>query len=72
MARGLNTIGLFLAAVFVGMVSVQVAVMAILAYGVLNTSGGMFARKSMSVGLVHIGYWLICMALIKFVHYLLG
>jgi len=64
LAMGLNTLGLFLAAIFVGAMPVGVSILAILAYGVLNTSGGLFAGKSVTVGLVHIGYWLVGMVLI--------
>jgi hypothetical protein len=71
-AMGLNTLGLFLAAIFVGAVSMPVAICAILAYGVLNTSGGMFAGKSMNVGLIHIGYWLVGMFVITIVHSVIG
>ncbi len=64
LAMGLNTLGLFLAAILIGAVPVGVSILAILAYGVLNTSGGIFAGKSMNVGIIHIGYWLVGMCLV--------
>ena len=72
LAMGLNTLGLFLAAVFVGFVPMSTAVLAILAYGVLNMSGGLFAGKSVTVGLIHIGYWLAGLVIITIVHAFLG
>ncbi len=63
-----NTLGLFLAVIFVGSVPTSVAILAILAYGALNTAGGVFAGKSMNVGLIHIGYWLVGMVIITMVH----
>ncbi len=64
LAMGLNTLGLLLAAIFVGAMPVGASILAILAYGVLNTSGGLFAGKTATVGLMHIGYWLVGMILV--------
>ncbi len=72
LAMGLNTLGLFLAAILIGAVPASVAILAILAYGVLNTSGGLFAGKSASVGVIHIGYWLVGMVLVTLAHSVLG
>ena len=74
MALGMvfNVIGLFLAAIFVGGVGLSVAILAILAYGASNTAGGVFAGKSMNVGLVHIGYWIVGAIIIAVVHAILG
>lgn len=72
LAMGLNTVGLLLAAIFVTSVSIPTAILAILAYGVLNTSGGLFAGKSASVGLMHIGYWLAGLVIITVVCSFLG
>ena len=71
-AMGANTVGLLLAAIFVGGVGTSTAILAILAYGALNTAGGLFAGKSLSVGLIHIGYWLVGMVIISVVHGFLG
>ena len=72
LAMAMNTIGLFLAAIFVGGVGASTAILAILAYGALNTAGGLFAGKSVNVGLIHTGYWLVGMILITIVHAFLG
>ncbi|MEL6571646.1 MAG: DUF1761 domain-containing protein [Pseudomonadota bacterium] len=64
LAMGLNTLGLFLAAILIGGVPVGVSILAIVAYGVLNTSGGLFAGKAAQVGVIHIGYWLAGMVLV--------
>ncbi len=72
LAMGLNTLGLFLAAILIGGVSTSVALLAILAYGVLNTSGGLFAGKTASVGLIHIGYWIAGLVLVTLSHAILG
>ena len=66
-----NTIGLLLAAIFVGAVSMPVAILAILAYGALNTAGGLFAGKALNVGLIHIGYWIVGMILVTIAHSIL-
>ena len=72
LAMGANTLGLLLAAIFVGGVGLSVAILAILTYGALNTAGGVFAGKSVNVGLMHIGYWLVCAVLTAILHAILG
>ena len=72
LAMGLNTLGLLLAAIFVSSVAIPTAILAILAYRVLNTSGGLFAGKTASVGLMHIGYWLTGLVIITVVGSFLG
>ncbi len=72
LAMGMNTLGLFLAAIFVGGVGLSASILAILAYGALNTAGGLFAGKSVNVGLMHIGYWLVGAIIITLVHTVLG
>ena len=72
LAMGANTLGLLLAAIFVGGVGLSVAILAILAYGALNTAGNLFAGKSVNVGLIHIGYWLVGAVIITIIHAILG
>ena len=72
LGMAMNSLGLFLAAIFVGSVGPSVAILPILAYGALNTAGGLFAGKSVSVGLIHTGYWLVGMILITIVHAILS
>ncbi|AKS46907.1 Protein of unknown function [Octadecabacter temperatus] len=72
LAMGMNTLGLFLAAIFVGGVGFSASILAILAYGALNTAGGLFAGKSVNVGLMHTGYWLVGAIIITLVHAILG
>ena len=72
MAMGMNTLGLLLAAIFVGGIGLSASILAILAYGALNTAGGLFAGKSVNVGLIHIGYWLVGAVIITIVHAVLG
>ena len=72
LAMGLNTLGLLLAAIFVGAMPTGAAILAILAYGALNTSGGLFAKLSANVGMIHVGYWLAGLIIIKVVHAILG
>lgn len=72
LGMAMNSLGLFLAAIFVGHVGVGTATLAILAYGALNTAGGIFAGKSASVGAIHTGYWLVGMIVITIVHAVLG
>lgn len=71
---GLNTLGLLLLAIFVGATSGAKALglLGLAAFGVLQTSGNMFAGKPISVGLIHIGYWLVCFILMGLVHSFLG
>ncbi|MGB0798756.1 MAG: hypothetical protein ACPGRD_05510, partial [Planktomarina sp.] len=71
MGMVLNTVGLLLAAIFVGAVGPQVAILAILAYGALNCAGYVFAGKPISVGLVHMGYWFVAMVLVTLAHHFL-
>ena len=72
LAMGLNTVGLFLAAIFVGAVPFTSAILAILAYGVLNTAGGLFAGKTAMVGVMHTGFWLVGMLVVTIIHAVLG
>lgn len=71
MGMVMNTIGLLLAAIFVGAVGWSVALLAILAYGALNVTGNIFAGASAKVGLVHTGYWLVAMVIVTAVHVVL-
>ena len=72
LGMAMNTLGLLLAAIFVGGVGASTAILAILAYGALNTAGGLFAGKTVNVGIIHTGYWLVGMILITIVHAVLG
>ena len=57
----LNTLGLILLALFVSATSGMMAVglLGLCTFGVLLTSGHMFGGKPISVGVIHIGYWLV-------------
>ncbi|WDR04483.1 DUF1761 domain-containing protein [Devosia rhodophyticola] len=63
MAMGLQFVGLFLVAWFVGVTAVEsrllTFILAVLGFGVLQASGGLFARKPQAVVLIDFGYLIV-------------
>ncbi len=58
-----NTVALILVGIFVGVYGAGAGFMGALAFGVMQASGGLFAKVPPAVVLIHMAYWL-CVVLL--------
>jgi hypothetical protein len=58
-----NTVGLTLVGIFVGIFGAGAGFMGALAFGVMQVSGGLFAKVPLPVMLIHLAYWLCAVLL---------